>query len=157
MYWLGYLADRKKAGELDWRAIGGTWGSATSNLTRWRPDPATPVPYDGFEGIIGRISEQSSVLGRYVHKYFEDMTLHTRALATVVAPGGRIHYVVGNSKFFDVVIPVEAIFEALFVSAGFADTSIRVLRKRTSKKELYEFLVSAEKPKPQRVRAARRR
>jgi hypothetical protein len=105
-----------------------------------------PVPYDGFERLVARIGKQSPVLGRYVHKYFEDMTIHAGALAAVVAPRGRIHYVVGNSKFFDVVVPVEAIFEALFASAGFVGTSVRTLRKRTSKKELYEFLVSAEKP-----------
>src|SRR6185295_2685721 len=39
MYWLGYLRDRSRAGVLDWSAIGGTWGSATSNLSSWRPEP----------------------------------------------------------------------------------------------------------------------
>ena len=29
MYWLGYLKDASDAGELDWKAIGGTWGVAT--------------------------------------------------------------------------------------------------------------------------------
>ena len=32
MYWLGFLKDAKQAGELDWKAIGGTWGVATSRL-----------------------------------------------------------------------------------------------------------------------------
>ena len=35
MYWLGYLRDAKEAGALDWQAIGGTWGSATSNVAKW--------------------------------------------------------------------------------------------------------------------------
>ena len=35
---------------------------------------------------------------------------------------------------------------ALFREAGFNDVAVRTLRKRTSKKELYEYLVSAIKP-----------
>lgn len=35
MYWLGFLKNSKEAGELDWAAIGGTWGSATSRLINW--------------------------------------------------------------------------------------------------------------------------
>lgn len=30
MYWLGYMDSGNQAGELDWQAIGGTWGCATS-------------------------------------------------------------------------------------------------------------------------------
>ena len=35
MYWLGYLTNGRDAGELDWLAIGGTWGVATSRLGDW--------------------------------------------------------------------------------------------------------------------------
>ena len=35
MYWLGYLEQPRDAGELDWQAIGGTWGAATSRVAAW--------------------------------------------------------------------------------------------------------------------------
>lgn len=35
MYWLGFLESGEQAGNLDWKAIGGTWGSATSKLKDW--------------------------------------------------------------------------------------------------------------------------
>ena len=35
MYWLKFLETGEEAGELDWKAIGGTWGSATSKLNTW--------------------------------------------------------------------------------------------------------------------------
>ena len=35
MYWLRYLDVASDAGELDWKAIGGTWGTATSLVGRW--------------------------------------------------------------------------------------------------------------------------
>ncbi|MGH8024658.1 MAG: hypothetical protein ACRED1_13800, partial [Limisphaerales bacterium] len=49
---------------------------------------------------------------------------------------------VGNSKFYDVMLPVEQIFAAMFRDQGFDQVTIQTLRKRTSKKELYEYLVS---------------
>ncbi len=148
MYWLGYLRDGRQAGELDWQAIGGTWGCATSNLTKWTPPSNTSVPFNGFAAILAQISDKSDVLSRYVHKYFLDMARHCRGLFRSVAPGGAIHYIVGNSKFYDVLLPVEEIFAALFEAAGFTNAKIQSTRKRTSKKELFEFVVSARKPFP---------
>lgn len=144
MYWLGYLGERRDAGELDWSAIGGTWGAATSRLSSWRPDPNVTIPFSGFDKLVGRISRRQPILGRYVERYFEDMTRHTESLARVVQPSGSVKYVVGNSKFYDVLVPVQEIFAALFERAGFTRPRIRVLRKRTSKRELYEYLVEAE-------------
>jgi DNA modification methylase len=151
MYWLGYLTDRKQAGELDWRAIGGTWGVATSRLASWRPDSAMPIPFRGFDRIVKKIADGDPRLGSYVHRYFEDMAVHCASLARVVSPGGRVHYVVGNSKFYDVMLPAHEIFAALFEASGFRDSRITVLRTRTSKKELFEYLVEATMPGPGRA------
>lgn len=145
MYWLGYLTDRSEAGRLDWQAIGGTWGIATSNLASWMPDPTLPVPHRGFSTIVRRIERHQPLLGRYVHKYFQDMVSHTRALLPVLAPGATVHYVVGNSKFYDVLVPVEQIFASLFRSVGLRKVRIDELRKRTSKPELFEYKVSARR------------
>lgn len=147
MYWLGYLQDARSAGELDWQAIGGTWGCATSNVARWTPETNVTIPYPGFLDIIMRIDSHSPILSRYVHKYFYDMVAHIHALYKVVRPGGSIHYIVGNSKFYDVLLPVEEIFASLFTRQGFAQVHIKTIRKRSSKKELFEFIVSARKPR----------
>lgn len=146
MYWLGYLADGRAAGELDWQAMGGTWGVATSNVAKWSPADARQVPYARFDAILAAVARKSAVLSKYIHKYFYDMVDHVTGLNMVVAPGGSIHYVVGNSKFYDVMLPVEEIFAALFEHAGFTGATVRAIRKRTSKKELFEFVVSATKP-----------
>jgi hypothetical protein len=146
MYWLGYLSDGRAAGELDWQAIGGTWGCATSNVAKWVAEKPVAVPFDGFGKIVGDITAISGVLGRYVAKYFHDMVAHCASLFAVVAPGGTIHYIVGNSKFYDVMLPVEGIYAAMFESVGFRDVVVKTIRKRTSKKELFEYVVSARKP-----------
>ncbi|HET9933453.1 MAG TPA: hypothetical protein VFQ35_22265, partial [Polyangiaceae bacterium] len=146
MYWLGYLSDGRAAGELDWQAIGGTWGTATSRVGRWEPGEGDHVPVRGFEALVRRVAERSPLLARYLHKYFADMARHCRDLYPALKSGGKLHYVVGNSKFYDVMVPVERIFAELFEAAGFTKASARAIRKRSSKRELFEFLVSAEKP-----------
>jgi hypothetical protein len=146
MYWLGYLEARRDAGELDWRAIGGTWGSATSRLATWQPDESVRIAFPELPRIVRRISATEPLLGTYVHRYFEDMTRHAVALSRVVAPGAGLHYVVGNSKFYDVLLPAQEIFAAIFESVGFTDCRIKSLRKRTSKRELFEYLVEATAP-----------
>jgi len=146
MYWLGYLQDGRAAGELDWTAIGGTWGCATSYVGKWVPSTDRPVPYDTFDTILTQIAHHSPLLSRYVHKYFYDMVDHIEEVYAVLKPGGVAHYVVGNSKFYDVMLPVEEIFAALFRQTGFEGVTVQQIRKRTSKKELFEYLVSARKP-----------
>ena len=143
MYWLGYLERASDAGELDWHAIGGTWGSATSRVAAWQNDDRSPL--HELDAITARIAQHSDVLSRYVAKYFVDMLAHVKSLSTVVARGGEVHYVVGNSKFFDVLLPVERIFAEIFELCGFRAARVTTLRKRTSKAELYEYLVSATK------------
>jgi DNA modification methylase len=150
MYWLGFLNDARQAGELDWEAIGGTWGVATSNVAKWNRPGDLYVPFEGFETILQSIANANvrsgHTLSKYVEKYFCDMVEHIRELFKVVRTGGTIHYIVGNSKFYDVMLPVERIFAALFESAGFVDTRIDKIRKRTSKKELFEYIVSGRRP-----------
>ncbi|GAB4424182.1 MAG: site-specific DNA-methyltransferase [Chloroflexi bacterium OHK40] len=145
MYWLGYLKDGREAGELDWQAIGGTWGIATSNTGKWSPPTTRPIPYAQFPEILGGIATKSDILSRYVHKYFYDMVDHISELLVVTKSGGSINYIVGNSKFYDIIIPTEEVFAALFKASGFVDINIKPIRKRTSKKELYEYIVSARK------------
>lgn len=146
MYWLGYLSDGRAAGELDWRTIGGTWGCATSLLNTWKPNGRGEIPFEGFHGIVHDIGKRHALLGRYVHKYFEDIQGHILGLRRVLARGARCHYIVGNSKFYNTLLPVERIYAALFKDAGFVDVSVETIRKRTSKKELYEYVVHARMP-----------
>jgi hypothetical protein len=63
-----------------------------------------------------------------------------------LAHHARCHYIVGNSKFYGTVLPVEEIYASLFEDAGFQAIDVQTIRKRTSKKELFEYLVSAQAP-----------
>ena len=51
----------------------------------------------------------------------------------------EIHYIVGNSTFYGVLLPVERLYQDMFEELGFQNVKIETIRKRSSKKELYEF------------------
>lgn len=146
MYWLGYLMNGRDAGEMDWEAIGGTWGIATSRLTEWR------FPSDGFKSkllqkttktIGGNENKSGPLLANYVLKYFDDMWIHFQSLIGVLNDGATLHYIVGNSTFYNVLVPVEQIYAEMLSQLGFSNVECMPLRKRNSKKELIEFDVRA--------------
>lgn len=148
MYWMGFLEDPSDAGALDWSAIGGTWGAATSRLKGWHPTGAQCVP-DLIEGVAERIAKRpegsAGLMAQYVRRYFADMSLHVSALREVLRPGGEFYYVVGNASFYGYVVETEKALAQLFAGAGFDKVTTRTLRKRSSKAELFEFVVEGRR------------
>ena len=147
MYWLGYLANGADAGELDWRAIGGTWGSATSRLADWQAD-AAPLPIeDELRSVLERIKRtrkpNAALLAKYVHRYFRDMFAHFRHAHRVLKPGGRAAYIVGNSTFYGNVVPTERWHAEMMSAVGFENAAVETVRKRNSNKRLFEYKVEA--------------
>jgi hypothetical protein len=146
MYWLGFLKEAREAGELDWQAIGGTWGIATSRVANWHKKDETYFPdylSDLLEKIRSSDAKSGDVLSRYVGKYFEDIWQHLNSVVKLMKPSGEMHYIVGNSKFYSVLVPVENIYRDMLKRIGVANTTVIPLRKRNSKKELIEFDVAS--------------
>ena len=155
MYWLRFLDQASDAGELDWTAIGGTWGIATSRLHDWsanRPPLASPVA--AIEGELRAVTaliardggKHGPLLATYVTKYFHDMAAHFTAAFEHVRSGGTASYIVGNSTFYRHVVPAERWYAALLTAAGFTGVRTTVIRKRNSNLALYEYEVSAQRP-----------
>ena len=146
MYWLGYLVDGRDAGEMDWEAIGGTWGVATSRLEKWSaPSPGyqSGLLSDAVERIRKAENRNGRLLANYVSKYCSDMWSHFQSLVGVLNHGAQIHYIVGNSTFYGVLVPVEQIYADMLSQLGFSNVECVPIRKRNSKKELIEFDVRA--------------
>ena len=146
MYWLGFLDNGRDAGELDWAAIGGTWGVATSKLVDWER-PAEPFEHPILNRTLEEIrhhdNKNGRILANYVAKYFDDIWEHLNSLVLVLSGNSEIHYIVGNSTFYGVLLPVEKLYAVMFERLGFEEIACRAIRKRNSKKELFEFDVSA--------------
>ena len=150
MYWLRFLDRASDAGELDWTAIGGTWGVATSRLNGWTPGGAV-TPIDGeLREVCALISRDGGkngpLLATYVTKYFHDMAAHFGAAFRHVKPGGQAIYIIGNSTFYGHVVPAERWYATLLRAAGFTDVRTSVLRKRNSNLALYEYEVTGRRP-----------
>ncbi len=145
MYWTKFLDQARDAGELDWRAIGGTWGVATSRLHNWEPS-GVELP-KSLKLVVSQIlatNEKNALLmGNYVWKYFHDMHLHLYSLRNHLKKGAVLSYIVGNSSFYGVQVHTEKLLEDSLQSLGFTNIGSEVVRKRNSKKELFEYCVYA--------------
>lgn len=146
MYWLGFLENGRDAGELDWTAIGGTWGIATSRLTDWER-PAERFDGAHLSDILRTIAhaknKSGTLLSKYIAKYFDDIWAHLSELPGLLAQGAEVHYIVGNSTFYETLVPTEKIYAEMLSRLGFSQVECRPIRKRNSKKELIEFDVTA--------------
>jgi hypothetical protein len=149
MYWLGFLVNGRDAGELDWTAIGGTWGMATSRLVEWKRSSES-LKHDVLDGVLDQVSHADNkngrILANYIAKYFDDMWFHFRGLTGVLSANAEVHYIVGNSTFYGTLLPVEQIYAVMLERVGFHSIECRAIRKRNSKKELIEFDVTGVWP-----------
>lgn len=148
MYWMRYLDQASDAGDLDWRAIGGTWGTATSNLKTWEPAVETPVD-EPVKVVCRNIAadggKNGPLLANYVQKYHHDMWLHFQSITKHVKSGGKVSYIIGNSTFYKHEVPAHTWYAAMLRELGYADVNVETIRKRNSNKALYEYEVSGRK------------
>jgi DNA modification methylase len=145
MYWLGFLTEAREAGELDWTAVGGTWGIATSRLQEWAPSHEIRMP--SLHGVVEKIKSSNGqygeILSRYVQKYFYDMDRHIAAIKHALKCGGEIHYIIGNSVFYGVHVPTAELYEESLRNHGFSNVATQIIRKRNCNKSLFEYKTSA--------------
>ena len=57
MYWLDYIETSEQASDLDLKAMGGTWGKATSLLSTWKSDGFLPQYVYKIAEKISRIRD----------------------------------------------------------------------------------------------------
>lgn len=145
MYWTKFLDTAREAGELDWKAIGGTWGIATSRLSHWKSNKLE-LP-ESLHHVVSQIlntkEKNALLMANYVWKYFHDMHLHFQNLRKSLRKGAKLSYIVGNSSFYGVQVHTEKLLEESLKSLGYTNIGNICVRKRNSKKELYEYCIYA--------------
>lgn len=145
MYWTKFLNTAREAGELDWETIGGTWGTATSKLQHWKSCGLEPPAL--LKQIVCQILETKEknalLMANYVWKYFHDMHLHFKCLKKNLRKGAELSYIVGNSSFYGVQVCTDDLLKDSLESLGFTNIGSKFVRKRNSKKELFEYCVHA--------------
>lgn len=150
MYWTGHLIEKKDAANLDWKSIGGTWGKATSSLEDWKPTLDLPSSVN-MESIRSRViaaaesrgKKSGPLLATYIHKYLHDIYSHLTSIRKLLQEEGLcMHYIVGNSVFYGVEVPIHELIGTMMDDLGFENIRINKIRSRNSKTELYEYDVS---------------
>jgi hypothetical protein len=140
LFFFDFIDDAKAVGDLETAAIGGTWGKATSALMAG-VEPANDVVGSLLAPYIGNINGSGPLMAHYVTKYFNDIYTHASEIAKLCRKPARLAYVIGNSKFYDHHLPSDEILARIFTHFGFSLERIDRMRKRQSKKGLYEAVV----------------
>ena len=115
-------------------------------MQTWSRSPETLFP-DYLETALARIrdsdTKSGTVLANYVAKYFDDTWQHLTSMSKLARPDAEVHYIVGNSKFYETLVPTELVYRDMLLRCGAKEAEVRTIRKRNSKRELYEYDVVA--------------
>lgn len=147
LYMLGFMKAAKEASELDKRTIGGTWGTATSELSKGVFPPINSAVAEVVLPVTERIREQDGLMANYVVHYFNRLTAQIMEMERVVSPRARIAYVVGNSWIKEVYVETDVMLGEIVdrLGLGYRTTEVHRFRRRHSGKRLYESIVYAFK------------
>ncbi len=140
LFFFNFIENARAVGELETDAIGGTWGKATSILSRGI-SPKNELIESLLAGHLNGCHAKGRLMASYVVKYFNDLYDHAEQISQVCKPQARLAYVIGNSKFFDNPLPSDEMLAAIFDHFGFRLECIDRMRRRQSKTGLYEAVV----------------
>lgn len=139
LHFMEVLYDVKQATEIDLKAVGGTWGRATSILQNQLIE--VPSEIKSYLCYYDQLRDRSVLMCNYATKYFIDMWLHIKSLKEIKSAKFGGAYIVGNSRLSDIDIFTETILAKLFRHEGFEVDKIISFRKRGGKKRLYETAI----------------
>lgn len=146
MYWLKFLTDGAQAGDIDWKAIGGTWGTATSKLHYWTQYNTTlpNILLDVCRKIATEENANAQTMALYVHKFFDDLMTHFINLRQCLNKGAQLNYILGNSSFYGNFVQSDIITTEILNYIGYKDVRSKVIRKRNCNKGLFEYIITAQ-------------
>jgi tRNA G10 N-methylase Trm11 len=140
LFFFDFITSASAVGQLETDAIGGTWGKATSVLAHGIT-PKNELIQKLLDPHLRGIHTNGNLMANYVVKYFNNMYDHAAQVAEVCRKQARLAYVIGNSKFYENPLPSDEILAAIYGHFGFELERIDRMRKRQSKRGLYEAVV----------------
>lgn len=147
LYLFGFLTEASEASDIDKRTIGGTWGTATSELMKGEIAPINDAVAQAVALIVAAIRKSDNLMANYAMHYFNRLAKQILELESVVADDARIAYVVGNSWLKGCYVATDEILASIVdnLGIGYRVSHIHRFRKRHSGKDLYESIVYAFK------------
>lgn len=147
LYFFDFFSTPSQASELDKMTIGGTWGTATSELAKGTVEPC----YTAVEEIVSPVTEEirrrDNLMANYLTKYFNLMVKQITEMDRLLSKTAKVAYVVGNSRLKQVYVETDVLLSKIFgrLNLNYSKIYINRFRKRNSGKHLFESVVYAEK------------
>lgn len=149
LYMLDFISEAREASNIDKSTIGGTWGTATSELQKGEFEPINYAVNKIVKPVADQIRKEDNLMANYLVHYFNRLTEHLINIHPNLSKDAKLAYVVGNSwlkgKYVETDVMLGGIFDAL--DLGYRTTEIQRFRRRHSGKDLYETIVFAENTK----------
>lgn len=147
LFFLDMFSTPKQSAALDLKSIGGTWGSATSILTKGKIEPKYEVIKDVVLPVVSEIRQRDNLMANYVMKYFNSLADQIVAMNQFLAKDARVAYVVGCSEIKETRIEADVLLGQIFkgLGLGYRETQVHQFRRRNSGKDLFESIVYARK------------
>ena len=140
LYFFDLFSTPKEASDLDKKTIGGTWGTATSILSKGKIEPLNNIVHDCVTDIVELIRKEDNLMANYVMKYFNLLTLQVIKMNELLSKEAKLAYVVGVSDIKDIRVNTDEILANIFSKLHYNSKVMR-FRKRNSGKDLYESIV----------------
>ena len=145
LYFFDHFDTPRQASQLDARIIGGTWGTATSNLQKGIIHPEFEAVTQFVLPVSETIRKIDNLMANYVVKYFNGLTRQLIQMQHILSPEAALAYVVGCSRIKGVYVETDVILANIMEHLPFkcSVNEIRRLRRRHSGKDLFESVVYA--------------
>jgi hypothetical protein len=145
LYMLDMISAAKEASNIDRQTIGGTWGTATSELGKGIFAPYNDVVCEALDGLHHRIAKEDQLMSNYIVHYFNRLAKHLIAIDPKLKPNVKLAYVVGNSWIKGEYVSTDIILAKIIegVLPGCRVNQLHRFRRRNSGKELYETIIYA--------------
>ncbi|MCL1529762.1 hypothetical protein M3O57_17230 [Xanthomonas nasturtii] len=147
LFMLGLMQTAKEASDLDKRTIGGTWGTATSELSKGIFAPRNAA----IAAVVGPVAEairaQDNLMANYVMHYFNRLSAQIEEMEPILTKDARLAYVVGNSWIKGIYVETDVMLGEIVdrMGLGYRTFDVHRFRRRHSGKNLFESIVYAKK------------
>lgn len=147
LFMLGLMETGKEAADLDKKTIGGTWGTATSEVSKGIFKPVNSA----VAAVVGPVAEairaEDNLMANYVMHYFNRLSIQIAAMEPILTADARLAYVVGNSWIKGVYIETDVMLGEIIerMQLGYSVFDVHRFRRRHSGVRLYESIVYARK------------
>ena len=147
LYLLGFMNCPKEASDLDRQTIGGTWGTATSELAKGVCSANNQAVSEVVGPVVAEIRNKDNLMANYIMHYFNRLSKQIEEMDNLLTGNASLAYVVGNSRIKGVYVETDVLLGEIIerLGLGYKVFDVHRFRRRHSGVRLYESIIYARK------------